>query len=82
MKVIIMNTSAYCRLIKNEINKMPDFEFVEIEQNKHLKVRVKSLIDNRIFFATLSSSSNNANAAENSVQRTVKKTFESLRTYH
>ena len=82
MKVIIMNNLAYCRLIKNEINKMPDFEFVEIEQNKHLKVRVKSLIDNRIFFATLAGSSSNANAAENSVQRTVKKTFESLRTYN
>ena len=82
MKVIIMNHPAYCRLIENEVNKMPDFEFVEIEQNKHLKVRVKSLIDNRMFFAAMSVTPSNANAAEKCVQKIVKKAFESLRTYH
>ena len=82
MKVIIMNHPAYCRLIENEINKMPDFEFVEIEQNKHLKVRVRSLSDNRIFFAAMPSTPSNANAAVKLIQKTVKKAFVSIRTYH
>lgn len=65
----------YQRTLKKKISAMPDFEFIEITQSKHMKIHVRHKPSMTTFYVVSPTSPKNIDYQIMSIQGNVKKAF-------
>ena len=73
-----LNKNQYVRVIKKSAAKSDDFDIVNIEEKKHLVVRVRHLVSNVEFNAIFPKSPSNTGAAEKLVLKVFKTAYNSF----
>ena len=70
-------TNKYVRIIKKSVKQSDEFSILDINQNKHITVRLRH-ISSVEFNAVFSASPSNTGAAEKGVMKTVKQSYNSF----